>query len=146
MQLLFSDSKTIATLNWPLVWHVYIKKQSNRASTSFHWMFTLRITKHHGRCSQSDHLCQDGVDGVNISNVEWISVFVKYPVEISDFALILFRRLLRHKVCRILRKNGLIPLISVSCSLSTRILLASDGQKSAQNRFVQCFNHEKHGR
>ena len=50
--------------------------------------------------------------GVNISTAEWI--FVNYAVEMYDFALNLFRKLSKNKVCRILKeKNSLIPLISV---------------------------------
>ena len=74
-------------------------------------------------------------------------IFVNYAVEIYYFALNLFQKLLSNKVCRILRgKNSLIPLISVFwCILFviTRILFATDGEKSVQNRFVQCFNQEK---
>ena len=41
--------------------------------------------------------------GVNTSTAEWI--FVNYAVEIYDFALNLFWKLLKNKVCRILRKK-----------------------------------------
>ena len=35
----------------------------------------------------------------------WSNLLEEYAVEISDFALILFRKLLKNKVCRILWKN-----------------------------------------
>ena len=41
--------------------------------------------------------------GVNISTAEWI--FVNYAVDIYDFALNLFRKLLKKKVCPILREK-----------------------------------------
>ena len=41
--------------------------------------------------------------GVNTSTAEWI--FVNYAVEKYDFALKLFWKLLKNKVCRILRKK-----------------------------------------
>ena len=66
-----------------------------------------------------------------------------------DFALNLFWKLLKNKVSNSQGKNSLIPLISVFwCILFviTCILFATDREKSAQKRFVQCFNHEKHWR
>ena len=59
------------------------------------------IAKHHGRYSKSDHCAV---------KMAW-SEHLNYAVEIYDFALNLLRKLLKNKVCRILRE--LIPLISV---------------------------------
>ena len=42
------------------------------------------IAKHHGRCSKSDHLCQDGVGWTSTTKRR---IFVKYAVEISYFPL-----------------------------------------------------------
>ena len=105
------------------------------------------IAKHHGRYSKSDHLCQDGVEWTSRLRSEYS---FNYAAEIYDFALNLFRKLLKNKVCRILReKNRLIPSMSVLwCVLFviTCILFATGREKSAQNRFVQCFSYEKHRR
>ena len=60
------------------------------------------IAKHHGRYSKSDHLCQDGVEWTSRLRREY---FVNYAVDIYDFALNLFRKLLKKKVCPILRQK-----------------------------------------
>ena len=58
------------------------------------------IAKHHGRYLKSD---VSRWRGVNISTAEWI--FVNYAVDIYNFALNLFRKLLKKKVCPILREK-----------------------------------------
>ena len=77
-----------------------------------------RIAKHHGRCSKSDHLSQDGVDRRCRRKRLWRRIFVKYAVEIRDLPLFSSRDVWKTKAIELSEKNSVIPLISVFCSKS----------------------------
>ena len=76
------------------------------------------IAKHHGQCSKSDHLCQDGVDRRCRRKRLWRRIFVKYAVEIRDLPSFSSRDVWKTEAIELSEKNSVIPLISVFCSKS----------------------------
>ena len=60
------------------------------------------IAKHHGRYSNSDHLCQDGEEWTSRRKRLRRRIFVKYAVEISDLPLFSSRDVCKNKGYRII--------------------------------------------
>ena len=90
------------------------------------------ITKHHGRYSKSDHLCQDGEEWTSRSKLPRRRIFVKHAVEISDLPLFSSRdvcknksyRIIGEKQCHSVNKSVLFE-ITITCMQSVNRRIAA---------------------